>query len=294
MRVHRLVLSGLLLLPCAGAAPADAALIRAGALSVSVAEVQHWLERAPRHDWPPARRDRRAQLRAIVDRVIVPNVRLEAHAERELSNDPAWKPLRDAALATALEQQLSRRVEISDDDVAAFYMANLRHYVQPETVHLWRILVADAEQGREILAKVKHQRLGVYEWGNLARERSLDEATKHRDGSLGFVQADGQTDVPELRVDPALIAAVRNLRDGELVPEPVPEGSAFAVIWRRGTRPETRESLESQSENIRAILRRDRTRTAREQLLRQLSQQHVQRLEPDLVERLPDGPPAPR
>lgn len=283
----------MLLLPCLGAAPADAALLRVGEIAVGVAEIQHRLERAPRRDWPPAEGDRRARLRALVERVIAPELRWEAHAARVLASDPEFRPTRDAVLATALEGQLARAVELSSADVAAFYATNLRHYVQPEAIHLWRILVANPEQGREILAKVRDQRLGVYEWGNLAREHSLDEATRHRDGSLGFVQADGQTDVPELRVDPNLVAAARRVRDGELVPDPVPEGTSFALIWRRGTRPEKRETLESQSEHIRAILVRDRARAARAQLLRDLAAERVQLLAPELVERLPDGPPGP-
>lgn len=293
MRVRQLVLSGWLLLPCLGAAPADAASIRVGELAVGVSEIQRRLERAPRRDWLTTDGDRRTRLRALVERVVVPELRWEAHAARVLTNDAEFRHMRDAALATALEDQLTRTVELTPNDVAAFYAANLRHYVQPEAIHLWRILVASPEQGREILAKVKDQRLGVYEWGNLARERSLDEATKHRDGSLGFVQADGQTDVPELRVDPNLVAAARRVRDGELVPDPVPESSSFAVIWRRGTRPEKRETLESQREHIRVILLRDRARAARDQLLRELAAKHVQSLAPELVERLPDGPPEP-
>ena len=73
-------------------------------------------------------------------------------------------------------------------------------------------------------------------WSRLARERSIDRATHMRSGSLGYVAASGQTHMPQVRVSPALFAAAAQVQDGQLVPRPVPEGTEFAVIWRRASR----------------------------------------------------------
>jgi peptidyl-prolyl cis-trans isomerase C len=36
-------------------------------------------------------------------------------------------------------------------------------------------------------------------------------------------------------VNPAIVAAAARVRDGDIVPDVVPEGDRFAVVWRRGT-----------------------------------------------------------
>jgi peptidyl-prolyl cis-trans isomerase C len=60
--------------------------------------------------------------------------------------------------------------------------------------------------------------------------------------------------MPQVRVSPALFAAADQVRDGELVPEPVREGDHFAVVWRRASRPATAQSWAEVSAAARAQL----------------------------------------
>ena len=99
---------------------------------------------------------------------------------------------------------------------------------------MWRILTDDEALAKKILSESKGVD-GIKRWSQFARDSSLDKATHLRNGDLGFIHADGNTDTPTLRVDPALFAAADKLRDGELAAEPIKEGTHFAVIWRRGS-----------------------------------------------------------
>jgi peptidyl-prolyl cis-trans isomerase C len=54
-----------------------------------------------------------------------------------------------------------------------------------------------------------------------------------------------------VRFDPVLFAAAARVKDGEMVGEPVKEGDAFAVVWRRGTLPAVRRSVEEEASAIR-------------------------------------------
>src|SRR5690606_26790841 len=97
---------------------------------------------------------------------------------------------------------------------------------------------------------------------------------------LGYVWPDGNTDVPQVRVSPAIFDAAKKLRDGELTPEPVPEGANWAVIWRRETRKATAESLAHASSKIRQRLALSKARVAHEELLRGLRAQHLTDYQP--------------
>jgi len=112
----------------------------------------------------------------------------------------------------------------------------------------------------------------------------LDKATYLRAGSLGFVRADGSTDVPQLQIDPVLYAAANKVADGRIVAEPVKEGARFAVVWRRGSRPGSQVSLAEASPSIRSTLLRDKTRLALQGLLKLLHEQQVRELHPEHIE----------
>src|SRR5690349_24765067 len=97
---------------------------------------------------------------------------------------------------------------------------------------LWRILVGSKEDAQKLLENAK-QDLSPKHWNELARDKSLDKSTSLRGGNLGFAEPDGKTSDPNVTVDQALLRAAEKVKDGELVPEPIAEGSSWAIVWRR-------------------------------------------------------------
>src|SRR5690606_15182088 len=114
----------------------------------------------------------------------------------------------------------------------------------PAAIALWRLLVPTEQQAKELAARVQKSPEPIRAWSNIVREHSLDKATHFRKGSLGYVWPDGNTDVPQVRVSPALFAAATTLADGEFLPTPVKEGPNWALVWRRGSRAARGLSLE--------------------------------------------------
>jgi len=141
-------------------------------------------------------------------------------------------------------------------------------------VHIWRILTDDEALAKKIIAESKGVD-GIQHWSQFARESSLDKATHLRNGDLGFVHPDGNTDTPTLRVDPALFAAADKLSDGELSPEPTKEGLHFAVLWRRGSMKGVSRTVTQEESSIRQVLERKRLDQARQELLTTLRNQYV-------------------
>jgi peptidyl-prolyl cis-trans isomerase C len=146
---------------------------------------------------------------------------------------------------------------IPDAEVKAYYEAHASTYEQPARVQVWRILVKTESRARELLAKVKAG-VAVADWVTLAREESVDEATKLRGGNLGFLDERGISDDAPVSADPAVVDAVRALPDGAVAPEPVAERGYFGVVWRRSSLPSIRRTIVDVAPAIRATLWRER------------------------------------
>jgi peptidyl-prolyl cis-trans isomerase C len=261
---------------CIAATSADSAVLGVGETTYAMQEVRTWLSRDATLLGSSAKGAERVEL---VRERLSELALLTEHARTTLPAELQSK-LRDSVLASALEKQLGEEQVVTDADVSAYYERQRAFYVAPKAINLWRVLLPDEASALSLLAQLDGQVASLSKWSNLARERSLDEATKHRSGSLGFVRADGSTDVPQVRVDPALYLAAEQVEDGELVPKPVAEGEHFAVVWRRGTRPAQERSLASEADNIRAILRRAKAQAALDELLLRLRKEHVTQFDP--------------
>jgi hypothetical protein len=266
---------------CSAAAPADTVVLRVGQTAFSAAELKPWLARLVLASGNPSEQTNdpnvlAARRRAALEMALLTEEGRSADGERARQS-------RDQVLVSALERTLRKEQLLEEGEVAAFFAQHQDRYNQPKALRLWRILVSDEAQAKEIITKVSGVPKAVYVWGDLAREYSVDEATKQRDGSLGFVREDGSTDVPELRVDKVLFAAADAVSDGQIVPEPVREGSHFAVLWRRGTRPARAQTLAAEHDHIQEILTRTKAQAARRALLERLRQASLTDYHPDDV-----------
>jgi peptidyl-prolyl cis-trans isomerase C len=227
------------------------------------------------------------QRRGFLERVLIPDALLALEAERAPQALPS---ARDVALARALGAALELPAP-SAAEIDADYAQHRRELETPRALGLQRILVRTEAEARAAIAQLKP--LTPAAFSRLARDISIDHATHMRAGSLGFVSADGYTQMPELRVSPALFAAADAVRDGELVPEPVPEGDAFAIVWRRWSRParlpepaQARRAIQSRLEGARrASALRELITTLRSQHLRDYSPEPVAGLSPRFDER---------
>jgi peptidyl-prolyl cis-trans isomerase C len=190
--------------------------------------------------------------RAFLEGVLIRDTLLDAQA---LGAESVLREQRDAALSQTLLRELAAHVSassVSETEIASYYEQHRRHYQTPRSLLVWRILLRDEAAARSLLQELGRPTLPA--WSQAARERSIDEATHMRGGSLGYVTEQGETHMPQVRVSRVLFAAADRVEDGELVPEPVREGDAFAVIWRRGSRAAEIRSLSEVSSSIRSLL----------------------------------------
>jgi peptidyl-prolyl cis-trans isomerase C len=237
--------------------------------------------------------------RRFIDTVLVPELLHATDAEqRRLAEHPAVRLRIRQALRRALVDSLradAAKNGVPAGEVDAYYAAHEDEFRRPERILIWRILVDDEALARKILGEARGSG-GPERFRQAAREHSVDAATKMRSGMLGFVSADGRTDVPQVQVDPALFAAAAKVKDGELVPEPVHEGEKLAVVWRRGTLQKSEQPLESSRDAIRRLLVEQRAEQALRTLESELRARDLKDASPELLDALPPEParaPAP-
>ncbi|HEX2669279.1 MAG TPA: peptidylprolyl isomerase [Polyangiaceae bacterium] len=217
--------------------------------------------------------------RQVLDTWLVPELLYAQEAERlKLEQRPNMRVRERELLRQALEHELraetAAKNPVTPGDIQAYFEANRGRFETPRRIHVWRILTDDEALAKKILADCKGVD-GIKQWSQFARDNSLDKATHLRNGDLGFVHADGNTDTPTLRVDAALFAEAAKLADGELAAAPIQEGTHFAAIWRRGSMKASSRTIAQESGSIRQVLERQRVEQARDALLASLRGKYV-------------------
>jgi hypothetical protein len=276
-----------LLVVSSAAAAASTPLLTAGSAVLTLADAELLLAQVPLAQGTankPSAHVNPDPVASWVSEVLIPHFLVDIYARR-LEQTERFKPLRDALLARLIEADLRSRTTVSEADIAAYYGKHGKAFSAPEAVLLSRILVATEVEARTLIQSLKAP-AGLKQWGALCREHSIDTATKLRNGRLGFVRSDGTTDVPQVRVNPALYQAAHSLHDGELAAQPVAEGSNFAVVWRRATRPIETQPLPTVAPTIQMILEREHVQTAHAHLLTDLRTRYVTGYQPDAIEAL--------
>ncbi|MEZ4229716.1 MAG: peptidyl-prolyl cis-trans isomerase [Polyangiaceae bacterium] len=273
------LLGAVALASSASAQSEDPVVVRVGNVELRRSDVERRLRDVPAFKLRQYGNTPEEIKRAFIERDLVPEVLfgLDTNLEEATRSPTVRAEVNQAklqALQTALRKELAQKSPVTDADIEKYYKDHETRFKTPERIKLWRILLPTEEAAAAVLKQVKAKG-DVKTWSQVAREKSIDKATNMRDGDLGFVLPSGLTNVPRVRVEPALYEAAKTLKNGELAQKPIPEGKGFAVLWRRGSLNAVERSLESESANIRRLLERERTRKQLDDLVKGLVAAHV-------------------
>jgi peptidyl-prolyl cis-trans isomerase C len=269
------------------AADQSAVLITVGNATMTEAAVSRRIAALPAYQLAKYGKTPSEQKKGFVEQVLVPEMLYGEDAlARKLDQSPALKDKLREALRDAMDRgvraDILAKQPITAEEIKQYFDENRARFETPKRLRLWRIQVADEATAKEIIAQSKGTD-GPKKWSDLAREKSLDKPTAQRGGELGFVRADGTTDVPRVQVDPAVFAAADKVTDGTIVPQPLKEGDRYSVIWRRGSVEATKRSIEEETPSIRQILERRRVDKARQELMTDLKAKSVTDQHPELL-----------
>ncbi|HEX7666944.1 MAG TPA: peptidyl-prolyl cis-trans isomerase [Polyangiaceae bacterium] len=234
-----------------------------GSHSMTVGELEDRLAKVPRYQLASFGNDPASIRQAFIDRVIAPDMYLTLaaetqHVDQRLTVQQALARGRAEATKRAVRAQAEAR-PVTADDVQKYYDDHRALYDAPERYGVWRILCKTREEAVSVLEAAKKTPTPE-KFTELARDHSLDQATKLRGGNLGFVTLDGTSNEQGFKVDLNVVKAAAAVKDGEFAPTPIEEGSSgFAVVWHRGTAGASKRSLQQVEGQIRDSIAKNRS-----------------------------------
>jgi peptidyl-prolyl cis-trans isomerase C len=252
---------------------------RIGSITVTVGEIEDRIAAMPPFQRASFGATADAVRKRFLNDVVVHDAVLTAGAQGlDLGDKPPAayeiERARSAATIRAIRTRIGPASSIPMEEVEQYFQTNRARYDAPTRYQLWRILCKTRDEAQTVLTAAEREPTPAT-FANLAREHSLDKATNLRSGNLGFVTAEGGSNEPGLRIDPAVVHAAQGVRDGAFVPEPIAEGEYFAVIWRRGTIAATTRSEADVAPQIRDWLWKSRVKKETDALLATLRAERV-------------------
>jgi parvulin-like peptidyl-prolyl isomerase len=153
-----------------------------------------------------------------------------------------------------LQEKLTKKVtddaaKVTDADVQAYYDKNKKRFAQPERRDLRVVLTKTQDKANEARAALE----GGQDWKAVAKQYSIDEASKAQGGKLAAV-AKGQQDKA---LDEAVFAAAKGELKG-----PVKTQFGWYVFEVEKITPATQQSLDQSRDAIKSLLEGQRKQKA--------------------------------
>ena len=186
------------------------------------------------------------QLRAAIRETLINQALMSQDAvKQELNKVPLVKArlalAEQNALAQVWQQKAIQDAQISDAEIQAEYDSQVKAMGSQE-FRVRHVLVADEAKAKQVLTKLKD---GA-KFETMAAESSLDKVTAAQGGLSEWM--------PEGRLMPEVFAAIKGLKNGQLVTQPVKTASGWQVLRLEEKRPSQPLSLEAAKPQIRLAL----------------------------------------
>ena len=225
---------------------------------------------------------------------------LAAEAQRRGydKNDAVEQAVKQNAVQALMKADFDNEANaasVSKEEIDKYYQEHIGEYVQPAMQRASHVLVATEADARALLAEAKKADLRAFR--QLARDKSIDEATKMRGGDLRYFDQTGKArDQPDSIVPPQIVKAAFALKNvGDTAPQPIKLPGGYSIVKLTGQRPALSRKLDEVDETIRARLWRERRQTAIESFVAKLRDTAKPELHAELMDaiKLEDTPAAP-
>jgi peptidyl-prolyl cis-trans isomerase C len=173
---------------------------------------------------------------------------------------------------------------ISKEAVAQYYQDHIGEYVQPAMQRASHILVATEAEAKALLPEAKKADLRAFR--QLARDKSIDDATKLRGGDLRYFDQTGKPrDEPDAVVPAPLVKAAFALKNvGDTSPQPIKLPGGYSIVKLTGQRPAISRKVDEVAETIRARLWREQRQKGIEDFVAKLREQAKPEIHAELMD----------
>jgi foldase protein PrsA len=141
-----------------------------------------------------------------------------------------------------LEKLATRSIVITDQQVDAYIQAHPDEFKSSVLLRLQQIVVNSKEKADRVAADISK---GI-DFGQIAKERSLDDATRSKGGDLGWLDEDDPF------MAPVLLTAAKQLKVGE-VSKPIVFNGEFHIIKLK----ERKEDSKAKKDELKEIVKKE-------------------------------------
>jgi peptidyl-prolyl cis-trans isomerase C len=261
---------------------------KVGAVSITAADLERRMAAVPGFQLRAFGATPEEIKRKFLERVLIRDALLsQGAADRGLEGQDDIKEktrrLLNNVLLAKLRGEAARAHANEEAEIKAYYEKNPTKFHSPERYAIWIIATRKQDEAKDVIVEL-HKDSSPRKWTELTRTRSIDGASAMRGGNLGFVEPDGKTPEPGLKVSPAVMEAVLKLKDGEISPEPVKDDNRWVVVWRKQTMKPVERTLETEAGSIRQMLLHARTDAKIKETIAALRKQSLTEHNPDLID----------
>jgi hypothetical protein len=177
---------------------------------------------------------------------------------------------------------------ISKAEIERAFEEHRREFTRPYMRRATRIVCRSETEAAALIARSHH---GTREeFAKLAREHSVDPATRSQGGELGYFDEHGQTEQGRVVVSPQLTAAVYALAHvGDVTPHPVPGPEGYSVLKWTGEMKAFRKKQEDIDETLSAKLAGEKGNAALEAFVASLRDKLKPVVHPELLDQIELG-----
>jgi peptidyl-prolyl cis-trans isomerase C len=202
-------------------------------------------------------------------------------------NDTVRQAVKQNAVQALMKAEFDDKMSaasIPQEDIAKYYQDHIDEYVQPAMQRASHVMVATEAEAKELLPKAKTMDLRAFR--QLARDKSMDEASKLRGGDLRYFDHQGKArGETEPSVPPPIVKAAFALKTvGDTAPQPIKIENGYSIVKLTGQRPAISRKLAEVEETIRVRLWRERRQQAIEAFVQTLRAQYKPETHPQLTE----------
>lgn len=124
----------------------------------------------------------------LVERILESKIFAMAAEKESLDKDPEiqkqLQSSREQILTYAYQRKISKQTNASDEEAKSYYDSHQKEFTMPEQVKARHILIKDEEEAKKIRQQLVE---GTAKFEDVAKEKSVDRASKNRGGDLGWV-----------------------------------------------------------------------------------------------------------
>jgi peptidyl-prolyl cis-trans isomerase C len=232
----------------------------------------------------------------FVERWVDTNLLALEAQKTKLDQDPAVKNKLDEAKTFILAQEyvmkeIEKKINVTDDEVKAYFEKNKAEFSEPESVKASHILVkvpqdADEKAWKDAEAKIKDIKKkldGGADFAKLAQEMSDDPGSKAKGGDLGFFSKG--------RMVPEFEAAAFALKPGE-VSQPVKTPFGYHLIKVVEKKDAHEKSFDEVKDQVKQNLLNQKRREALDAMLLNLKKQYPVKINETAIDETGKAPAA--